>query len=104
MSLRFEYDAAVIDDPEITSLRERIDTIDHEILRLLAERLHVVHQVGEAKLRKGLAVADPRREEQLLQRLVESAPEVFDERSVRAIFSAIVGESRRLEDAKMSQR
>lgn len=98
-----KYDADVIDDPEITNLRERIDAIDHEILRLLVERLHVVHQVGEEKVRKGLAVFDPRREERLLERLVASAPQVFDERAVRAIFSAIVSESRRLEDARMNE-
>ncbi len=93
----------MIDDPEITALRERIDQIDHEILRLLAERLSVVHQVGEEKQRKGLAVFDPNREERLLAHLVASAPDAFDERAVRTIFSAIVSESRRLEDAQMNR-
>jgi chorismate mutase-like protein len=93
----------VIDDPEITRLRDRIDQIDHEILSLLAERLNVVHQVGQEKLRKGYSVFDPKREEKLLSRLIESAPAVFDERSVRTIFSAIVSESRRLEDDQINQ-
>ncbi len=93
----------MIDDPEITKLRERIDQIDHEILNLLAERIAVVHEVGEEKKRKGLAVFDPNREECLLSRLVDSAPPIFDEKAVRTIFSAIVGESRRLEDDQMSR-
>lgn len=93
----------MIDDPEITRLRERIDQIDHQILNLLAERLAVVHQVGQEKQHKGLAVFDPKREELLLARLVASAPAVFDERAVRAIFSAIVAESRRLEGDQVSR-
>lgn len=92
----------MIDDPAILELRKRIDVIDHEILRLLAERLMVVHEVGDQKRRKGLAVFDPNREERLLADLVATAPEVFDERAVRTIFSAIVSESRRLEDIKMN--
>ena len=93
----------MIDDPEIARLRERIDQIDHEILTLLAERLFVVHQVGQEKQRKGLAIFDPGREERLLARLVASAPAVFDERAVRTIFSAIVGESRRLEGDEVAR-
>lgn len=91
----------MIDDPEITDLRKRIDQIDHAILDLLAERLSVVHAVGEEKQRKGLPVFDPKREERLLARLVESAPLGLDEQSIRSIFAAIVSESRRLEGAKV---
>lgn len=96
------YHRAVIDDPAILELRKRIDVIDHEILRLLAERLAVVHDVGEQKRQKGLAVFDPNREERLLAHLVATAPKVFDEQAVRTIFTAIVAESRRLEDIKMN--
>lgn len=92
----------MIDDPAILELRKRIDVIDHEILRLLAERLRVVHEVGEQKRKKGLAVFDPKREERLLEDLVATAPQVFDEQAVRSIFSAIVSESRRLEDLKIN--
>lgn len=92
----------MIDDPEITDLRKRIDEIDRALLALLAERLSVVHAVGEEKLRKGLPVFDPKREEGLLARLVESAPSELDEQSIRTIFMAIVSESRRLEGAKVN--
>jgi chorismate mutase len=87
----------VIDDPKIGSLRQQIDTIDRRLLELLAERLRVVHQVGDQKREKGLAVFDPVREEALLENLVRNAPHVLDEQAVRAIFQAIVSESRRLE-------
>ncbi len=87
----------MIDDPEIGSLREQIDAIDRRLLELLAERLSVVHKVGDQKREKGLAVYDPKREEALLARLVERAPTSLDEQAVRTIFEAIVSQSRRLE-------
>lgn len=92
----------MIDDPAIFSLRDRIDAIDHQLLRLLEERLHVVHEVGEQKRLKNLPVFDPKREEALLQRIIRDAPEVFDEEAVREIFSAIVGQCRRLEATALS--
>lgn len=88
----------MIDDPEIGSLREQIDAIDRRLLELLAERLAVVHKVGDQKREKGLAVYDPKREEALLLRLIERAPSSLDERAVRTIFEAIVSQSRRLEE------
>jgi chorismate mutase len=87
----------VIDDPDIGSLRQKIDEIDRQLLELLCQRLRVVHQVGQEKLEKGLAVFDPSREEALLQKLIAVAPENLDARAIRVIFTAIVGESRRLE-------
>jgi chorismate mutase len=58
----------------------------------------VVHKVGDQKRKKGLAVHDPKREEALLRSLVARAPSCLDEQAVRAIFEAIVGQSRRLEE------
>lgn len=94
---------AVIDDPIIEAYRLRIDALDHRLLALLAERLSVVHQVGEEKRRKRLPVFDPNREEALLEQLVRDAPPGFDEAAVRAIFSAIVSQCRRLEELKLSE-
>lgn len=93
----------MIDDPAIETLRQRIDAIDHRLLALLAERMSVVHEVGEVKRTKNLAVFDPKREELLLQKLVRDAPAGFDEQAVRTIFGAIVSQCRRLEDWALSQ-
>lgn len=96
-ALRSASIRTVIDDPDIGSLRQKIDEIDERLLHLLCERLQIVHQVGQEKIEKGLAVFDPTREEALLQRLIAIAPHNLDERAIRVIFTAIVGESRRLE-------
>lgn len=94
----------MIDDPEIGNLRQQIDALDQKILELLCERLKVVHQVGEEKRAKGIAVYDPSREEKLLDRLVKAGPAELDEEAVRTIFKAIVSQSRRLESEMIGEK
>ena len=93
----------MIDDPEILSLRERIDAIDQQLLELLAARLEVVHLVGERKKGKGIAVFDPSREEAMLRELHQKAPSSLDEKAVSHIFRAIVSECRRLESEAIDE-
>lgn len=53
---------------ELSQLREDIDALDRELVRLLAQRLQKVAEVGELKSRHGLPVWDPERESALLAR------------------------------------
>jgi chorismate mutase / prephenate dehydratase len=54
---------------EIGTLRERIESIDRQIIALLAERLHIVEDVAEAKLASASPFRDREREGYLLTRL-----------------------------------
>lgn len=56
-------------DPELERLRGSIDNLDAAIICLLAERFKVTQQVGLLKKTKGLAPADPEREDQQIARL-----------------------------------
>ncbi|MCB0912855.1 MAG: chorismate mutase [Propionibacteriaceae bacterium] len=56
-------------DPELERLRGSIDNLDAAIICLLAERFKVTQQVGVLKRTKGLAPADPEREDQQIARL-----------------------------------
>lgn len=58
---------------EMLQLRERIDSIDEDILSALARRFEVTARVGEIKARHGLDSVDPVREQEKLQRLRASA-------------------------------
>ena len=51
----------------LDELRQKIDEIDTELLRLLNERADVVHEVGEIKKRDGLQIYAPEREDALLK-------------------------------------
>lgn len=98
------YHLRVIWDPEIQKLRVAIDGIDHAILRLLGERARVVLEVGDRKREQALPVYDPAREQALLDRLAGDREEPLDHAAVIAVFSAIVEQCRRLEEAHMDVR
>ncbi|ALV62720.1 Chorismate mutase I [Thermococcus sp. 2319x1] len=49
-------------------MRRRIDEIDKEIIHLLQERFEIARKIGEVKLKSGLPVYDPKREEEVLLR------------------------------------
>lgn len=60
-------------DPELERLRGSIDNLDAAIICLLAERFKITQQVGQLKRTRGLAAADPEREEQQIARLRDLA-------------------------------
>lgn len=49
------------DGPDLASLRDRIDQLDRELLRVLAERLQVCHEVARLKERTDTPVIQPAR-------------------------------------------
>jgi len=55
--------------PDLSTLRDRIEAVDRQIIALLAERLKIVEGVAEAKLTTAAPFRDREREELLLQRL-----------------------------------
>ena len=54
---------------ELLKVREQIDEIDERLLRLLAERFQLTHQVGIVKASQALASFDSTREAEKLERL-----------------------------------
>lgn len=81
----------------LEELREKIDTVDTELLRLLNERADLVHGVGEIKHAEGLEIYAPEREEKLLQGLVEKSEGRLPEKSIRAIYREIMSAALALE-------
>ena len=56
-------------DPDLASLRDRIEAVDRQLIALVAERLKIVEDVAAAKLSAASPFRDREREELLLQRL-----------------------------------
>ncbi len=82
-------------DPDLERLRGSIDNLDAAIICLLAERFKVTKQVGVLKKAKGLAAADPEREEQQIARLRQLAEEAnldpeFAEKWLAFVVSEVV--------------
>ena len=51
---------------ELKRCREKIDTIDLEILRLFEERMHIVKDVAGIKKANGIGICDSSREAELI--------------------------------------
>ena len=54
---------------ELLALRDQIDSIDEDMMDLLARRFKVTARVGELKAESGLDSVDPVREQEKLERL-----------------------------------
>lgn len=62
---------------DLNSIREHLDSIDHEITRLIVERMDTVGEVAASKKATGKAIRDHARERTILNRVTEQAGEVY---------------------------
>ncbi|MEY4640870.1 MAG: hypothetical protein RLZZ227_864 [Pseudomonadota bacterium] len=86
---------------ELLQFRDRIDSIDEEILSALARRFEVTERVGQLKAQHGLDSVDPVREQEKLQRLRLSAEQKGLDSSLvhelfQQVFDAVVENHRHL--------
>ncbi len=85
---------------EIKDLRDKIDSIDAELVRLYAERMAVSSQIADYKREHGLPVLDHKRERELLAKISALAgPEL--ERYARVLYESILATSRAYQDKKL---
>lgn len=72
---------------ELTGLREGIDRIDTDVLRLLSERARLAQRVGAIKHGN---IYRPEREAQVLRRIAETNPGPLSAAAVRTIFREVM--------------
>lgn len=82
---------------ELDALRERLDAIDRQLVRLLEERLEVSRQVGLYKQRQGLPVLDRSREQQVLASRAAQLQNPDYAPQLRSCFEEIMHQSRVLQ-------
>jgi chorismate mutase-like protein len=82
---------------DLAELREKIDTLDTELLRLLNERAAVAKEIGAIKSRDGLPIYSPEREERVLRGLIERSSGPLQPGSIRAIYREIMSAALALE-------
>lgn len=83
---------------ELGELRQRIDALDTELLRLLNERATLAKEIGVIKNRASLPIYSPDREMKLLRSLVERSNGPLRPESIRAIYREIMSASLALEN------
>lgn len=81
----------------LDSLRQQIDAIDTELLRLLNQRAVLAKEIGVIKNRACLPIYSPDREMKLLRSLVERSEGPLRPEAIRAIYREIMSASLALE-------
>lgn len=93
------------DTVEFSTYRRQIDEIDKELMRLLSKRMEVSRGIGELKREMGMAVFQPYRYSESMERCSEyCADGCLDVEAVREIFEIIHSESIRQQLAIMNDR
>jgi chorismate mutase len=91
----------------IEELRNRIDVIDDQLVRLLNVRVACAVEVGRLKHEAGLPIYQPEREAQVLGKVRHSATELSGPLTAEAvvrIFERIIDEARRAERIASERR
>ena len=81
----------------IEELRTKIDKIDSEILKLLNDRMNVVHEIGVIKSASNESVYRPEREKEIIDRLVQLSEGRMKVSSIKPIFQEIFAAARNIE-------
>lgn len=87
------------DPRDLAGLREAIDRLDKQLLRLLEDRAELARRIGALKEAAGEATLDAGRERDLLERIEGEARGLLPRSGVRAIFREIVSASRAAQGA-----
>ncbi|QKF80880.1 chorismate mutase [Halarcobacter ebronensis] len=81
----------------LKELRNKLDSIDNELLKLLNERMELVHQVGVLKAQSGGAIYRPDREKAIIDRLDSLNKGKLNRKAIEALFLEIFAVSRTFE-------
>jgi chorismate mutase len=79
------------EEPSLEELREEIESIDRELVELIARRTYVADSIAEVKAEQGLPTTDEGQEERVMERAGRNA-EHFDVDSnlVKAVFRLLI--------------
>ena len=64
-----ECNLFILEKPELESLRDEIDQIDEQVVRLLNKRVRAAAEIGKIKHEMGVDPYDPSREEQVFEKI-----------------------------------
>jgi chorismate mutase/prephenate dehydratase len=77
----------------LAELRQQIDAVDAQIIRLLSQRAELVHEVGVVKKASGQPIYDAEREQFVLSTLIAKARELgslLSDESIRLIYREVI--------------
>ncbi len=84
-------DGRSTDEMTLEQLRDEIETIDREIVELIAQRTYVAESIASVKRERGLPTTDESQERQVMERAGENAACFdVDTNLVKAIFRLLI--------------
>ncbi|MNE05627.1 T-protein [compost metagenome] len=87
-------------EADLNEFRQQLDAVDTAILKLVAERMDIIHQVGLFKKQAGIPVMQPNRVATVLDSRAEVAQGLGINPDVaRRIWDVLIKEACRLEEA-----
>ena len=83
---------------DLESIRQEIDQIDNQIVKLLEERMHLVEGVVVYKKASGKPILDTKREEAIFEKVRSRVEDKRYQETIVATFSDILKRSRDYQD------
>ena len=83
-----------MNDLEIFKLREKIDSLDLELIQVLKKRQEVVSRVVRIKGEKGIPIEDLDREKRIISNLVKNSEGKLSEVLIEDVYKAIFYDSK----------
>ena len=83
---------------DLKSIRQEIDQIDNQIVKLLEERMHLVEGVVAYKKASGKPILDSKREEVIFEKVKNRVEDKRYQETIVATFSDILKRSRDYQD------
>ena len=90
-------------NPDLEELREQIDAVDREIVRLFEERMAISEKIADVKERAGKDIFDRKREEQKIAAVRELAHDESSRNDIGELYSLLMAMSRRRQHAVLEQ-
>lgn len=87
---------------EIDELRQTIDQLDEQIVRLISERAKAARSIGELKRHADLPVYEPRREQAVFDHVRRINPGPLDEAEMLHVYERIMDVMRTLQRRDIS--
>ena len=74
----------------LSDWRERIDSIDHQLIDLLNERMHCAQEIGRIKKAAGKPIRDPQRELDVLAKIKAYNQGLIKDEALEALYRLLI--------------
>ena len=87
---------------ELSEIRNKIDVLDDELVKIFLERMRLSSLVAEEKSKTGKAVFDPQREKEIINKLTENLDDEMSE-YVTELYNSIFEMSKKRQNKIISK-